>query len=915
MNFDSLPDDASPAPQPVAASTPQTQPQGASFDALKDDSETYGTPGQQAIAGAEAVGQGVLGPIAPYLETNYFGVNPEDIRNRAAANPITHGAGEITGLIGGSVTGTGEAAALEGLGKGAAKAAGLAAPTTYAARIGSSAVAQAAEMAALSSGDEATKYILKDPQQSSESAIANIGLGAVLGGASGAFITGVINPLWKATVGEGLGAKLKALVGRYGGIEGDVSSKAEDLAAQSGLEVPKELAPVINEAPGAMDLHSKLSQTDTTIAGRAYQKTLNNFNDQAAEKIVENLGTDMNAVSKIPKEDAYREGSSAAETLAKELDSQLKPIAAKYDEMTPKFESSEIQPIHRQNAADEIAQADMKNGWSKAENPASSKIAQKVTGDLYKQETALDLKKYITNLRNDNPYGTNGYHAATEISRILRSAQRSVIGDSILAQGDKIGPEAANKMWQDYTNTNSDYSKLMGQMDDLNEHLHVGSYSSPNEFIKNVRSLGTTAGERFMQRINGATKADVLNQLQSYPKTLQAVRDYHLNDLMRTAVSKAKPGENINVNNLVKNIREMSPQVQDLIASPEQRNKIEAIDKLLSGLKDPNHNFSNSGRTIDKLTNAVPSVFSLIAALTGHEGVGVLSYLGKLGFKEGSDGAKLQMLRMMGSKAPVSAEGFKAGVEFLDNSIAGHNKIVNAAKNVFKPGAQVVSLDAARVASSRIKLDNQLVSMQGDPSKFYATTNGNTGHYFPDHQAYLTQTSTRAAQYLQQLKPGATQNGVLDRKTEPSSADISRYNRALDIANNPNGVLQHVKNGTLQTTDLVDLKAMYPGVYSSMSRELSSEMTSAKSKGIQIPYKTRMSLSLFLGQPLDTSMQPQSIQATQMALQPQIGAQNAQQGQGKKMSGAAGNSMKKGVKSYQTPSQAAETDRVAGRTD
>lgn len=133
--------------------------------------------------------------------------------------------------------------------------------------------------------------------------------------------------------------------------------------------------------------------------------------------------------------------------------------------------------------------------------------------------------------------------------------------------------------------------------------------------------------------------------------------------------------------------------------------------------------------------------------------------------------------------------------------------------------------------------------------------------------------------------------------------EIARYNKALDIAQNPTIVLQKVKDGTLQPSDIADLHGMYPDLYKSMSAKLSNAMQSHHADEEPIPYKTKMGMSLFLGQPLDVSMRPESIQAAQP-----IPSQPQQPQQGQKASKSM-NSLGKSNKNYMTPNQTAEKDR------
>jgi hypothetical protein len=67
-----------------------------------------------------------------------------------------------------------------------------------------------------------------------------------------------------------------------------------------------------------------------------------------------------------------------------------------------------------------------------------------------------------------------------------------------------------------------------------------------------------------------------------------------------------------------------------------------------------------------------------------------------------------------------------------------------------------------------------------------------------------------------------------------------------------------------------------------------------------------MGISMFLGQPVDSSMQPMSI----MAAQPKPQQPPQMQGSAsKKPSGTAGTAMRKGANAFKTQGQEAESDR------
>jgi len=212
--------------------------------------------------------------------------------------------------------------------------------------------------------------------------------------------------------------------------------------------------------------------------------------------------------------------------------------------------------------------------------------------------------------------------------------------------------------------------------------------------------------------------------------------------------------------------------------------------------------------------------------------------------------------------------------------------------------------------SDRERLDKVVEHMTEQPSRLMAINNGHLGHYMPEHQTALSETNTRALQYLQNIKPRPYRLSPMDKEIQPTQAQVERYNRALDIAQDPKVVLQRAKDGTLLPSDVGDLNAMYPDLYRRMAGKVSAEVQNHMAKDETIPYKSRIGVSLFLGQALDSTMQPASIIAAQP--KPQGKPQTPQQATPKR---GAASKLGKTNASYMTPSQSAETDRTKGRTE
>lgn len=270
--------------------------QGSDQDFISDeefqsDEDKTGGSGLTALGLGEKFAQGIIGPLAPMAEV---GINkaaasgalsglpgalgaglqalapemtPEKIRERTEQAGGLGTVAEMTGFGVGMFLPLGYAGALGKIGEGAKVAAGLGEASGLAAKMAAGAIKGTAEMAALGGGEELTRLIEKDPDQTATSAIAHVGMSAALGTAFGAGFAAV-PPLWMATAGptvEKILGKIKSdwgignpseqemqivspvvknLLNTFGGVDQEVMEKyAADRAA-------------INNAPEFHDLYS-----------------------------------------------------------------------------------------------------------------------------------------------------------------------------------------------------------------------------------------------------------------------------------------------------------------------------------------------------------------------------------------------------------------------------------------------------------------------------------------------------------------------------------------------------------------------------------------------------------------------------------------------------------------------------------
>lgn len=207
----------------------------------------------------------------------------------------------------------------------------------------------------------------------------------------------------------------------------------------------------------------------------------------------------------------------------------------------------------------------------------------------------------------------------------------------------------------------------------------------------------------------------------------------------------------------------------------------------------------------------------------------------------------------------INGQGFAYAINAAEQAIKGRLLLEKAANSVFGASVDLNNPDK-RV---RNELDAKIRVLNNDPQAASAVINTDLNHYMPEHAMALGQTIGNAVSYLNSQRPIEEKQSPLDSKPVPNSVVKANYNRSLDLAEQPLSVMKNIKEGSITSTDIKHISSMYPALYEQMKSALLNSMNNHLSKNKEVPYKTRLGLSLFLGQPLDSSMKPQSILASQ----------------------------------------------------
>lgn len=851
--------------------------------------QKFGTTSEQLKTGLEGAASAATFGASTAIERG-LGAKSEDINARRETNPGVHMIGQMAGLLGSAaIPGVGAANLMERAGVAGAEALGLGAAKTFASKVGSAATQAAIENMVFQGGDEVSKMLASDPNQSVSTAMADVGLAGLIGGGFGGAI-GAANPLWKATSGGKLGGTLKAIVDHVGGIEGQEANGLDNALASVGIEPTPVVKAAMSENP-SIEHHFQVLMDSASGSGIEAQEALKNFHNDVADKLVNTLGRTSDEVHSLGPIDAYETGKSVQGALKEHLDAIVDPISEQFDKVKEQFKNTELPQLAKAELGDKISELASREGYLLSPSSPQAKLINRVLEEIPGLKTLEDVRKYGS-VVSDNASNPDLWRVGGNLRKVLRQVEEDTLDKTL----GKEAPELLAK----HAEARAAYKRAMDTIDSLNDRLHVGRYSGPGSFIKALKEM---APEDVLRRLSPKNDAGIIGELTTkFPTVAKQLQNHYTDDLLRMASTKAGTNQMISTKSLFTAIDKMSPQMQSFVLSPEALQKLGAFKQILEAIPERVGKSGTPKGMSGMLPDMLGGATGIAASIMGHNPVTstIMGYVSKAMGRDVPDAARLALLKFLGSAKPIESEGFKSMTDFIHATIKGENRIQSSTKAVFSAGLKVLPQTQMPSETDRKRLDKQVQALQQNPQGLF-DVGGKTAHYMPDAGTAMAQTATQAVNYLNSVRPSTTKAAPLDAELPISDAAKDKYNRALDVAVQPLSVLNHVKAGTLQVGDIQALNAMYPGLYTKLKNQLTQQMTTALTKGNDIPGPTRLSLSLFLGQPLDSTMTPQAIMDAQP--KPQMVSQQGES-PGKPPSESSTKGLNKMPGMYQTPDQA-----------
>jgi hypothetical protein len=841
----------------------------------------YGTLPEMGKTALEGFTQGIAGPASPAIE-HYFGNEPaEDIRGREEVNPWTHGIAKAAGLGVGLLSGEG----LPGAAVGIAEQLGL--PT-----LGRAAV----EMGILGVGDEASKAILQDPNQTATNAIAHVGLSAALGGAlglGGEMLANTFGKAGKAVANSKLGQWTGDMVDRLGyhvdnpnlgeslsdtlskyytdmksmtdSVRGGEGIKAQDIAQALPPTTSPELVGHVEQVVGNIrSLGNRLEASPDIYSGggtKAFRGYTNRLFDKLGiteqQRLLEeqsNLYDKITAIEKTP-DVPQKLLDSLAE--AQTTRSMVEGSAAIFGEDAISTAKSVEQDLLNKI---ETLKTD-KSGTIRELHNSIDRIARTPKGILVKSPaelfTALDqFKRDIGPLSSWNAFTPNTEKpVSTAIKEIYGKVQDALEDKGAWGQAGKIQSDI-NDAWTKYIPALKDAEKSFTIPTAEGERI-----IDPGKMQTYINQTGKLSGE-----IKRGRMSDFLEASENFKNTLKDTYSRLGLEVPETT----------------------SPQAL-----------LDTTNTLSGGAK-----FADAlvKRGLAKMGGQAigGGVGAVAGSVVGAPGIGAA--LGSVGLGSVFESLLPTIGKSLFSKE-ASAPGLKAAVDFASSAIKADstlNKGIRAivSGNVIEAADRFIKSSPEELE----KLDKLVGQLQQSPDKLLSI-GSSLAHYMPDHSNMLAAQSSNIISYLSQKRPHAAQQLPFDREFEPNRVQDGAWKRTLQLADKPLSIMSLIQSGRSTAQDVQDMQNMYPQMMKSIQDKIMRQVLDVKSDKGTIPYSTRMHLSLFAGEPLDSTMTPQVAFAAQAVFAAANGSQSTADGAQKRSKGS-NKALDKVPQTYATPLQA-----------
>lgn len=880
------------------ASTVSKTPSGLDeFIKPEMEEKQYGSIQQQSLAALEGAARGASLGGSDWLETKFGLATPEAIRKRQEIHPVTSALFNMAGgaaLIG--ATG-GLAAPIEGA-LTAAKVAPLAA------RI----AGFGAEGAVFGAGNVVSDAALGDTNLNAQKIASDIGFGAVLGGGLGALSKGIeAMPIFRKSASEAEKVASK-------GIEAGESPIAEGAIydAPGGVKEGKtgisptsidEIAERVRDASyrgEAVEMPSKKILADSSsrvpLDNPIHPLQVESLNDQATRDLYKTAlempskeGDALRSYEALQKSELGKRTDMTFRDLApeSELISDAKKGGEKaIDAFTENYqkEKAVLGPAFEALKETELGNIDHLPGVVEKMTDAVPGVARMFNTEgkaiellPYKPSWGIDKSTYnaVKTVIEDLKDGTKKNFQ--ELSNLRKSLDQNV---NILEKGQ--GPRevmALKKAMMDYMQEVLEKADpfIKTVASEGNEGASVRELFKRyaiNEQQREVieKAFGASVGSPEFGAISKIKPEDISDKIFKNTATVKAAKEIlgeakfnellanHLAEQKSLATDKGIFSSNKFGSYLKKNQDALN---EAFSGNPKALEKIKDINNIMRILPDSQSiNPSGTAKTLWGILHAhsIPDLLANAKEFGAHK------------LEE-----RMMSERLNAHLAGKADQSTKLGI--IKNIIDKTNNKINVEtkgifnKNTIRGGA--ISGAVGVTDTEYNKRVNRIKDLAGNPTTMMDHLDNGTGGMYssaPNITQSLNNTVVAGVQFLNSKIPGPQTHMPLSREFVPSFSQMLKFNNYYQAVNDPISALTQVKHGILTNETMEALTAVHPQLLDDMKKSVIDNFNPEKAQ--MLDYGVKISLSRFLGEPLDENMLGPSIISYQQSLSgPQLSNQ------------------------------------------
>lgn len=821
-----------------------------------------------------ATGGEVLGAVAPLLLT--LGASaPAQVATRGGATALRKAAALAPSALatrgGAAVT-----AALERkIGEGAAK--------SLAGKLVESAVPMAAgsavEGAAFTAGQVLSEAALaEDPSKVAEKALADIGMGAALGGGIGAFVglgaralgfkniphsvselDGKVYTAAQATE-SAVNSPLLSEAERKGFFEGlGKRAKDADLIEEAAKEFGVEAFP--EQLSGSQAVKRSSAILDTSVSPAAIAR--NEMKAASVEKISKEVVETFGGLSPRSENEV---GNQLKKQIVEKFDAAFEPSQRLYQVVSENLPFVEVSPKAIQSITSNIKKVEKFNISGSLEN----KVGNFVLKNLPNMKTAKDVQNLAQAVKDlVNPM----VPAERRVGSIFAEKLENLVENSTIRAGEKLvqetGDAALKTQVQEVLNAipsaKKEYAVFRDKLDTFAKQLGRKNISGKVGFEEFIEEL---APNRLLDRMFDKKDPRFLEFMEKeFPDEFRELISFKKSQMLQKA---EKSGS---LKTLFKEVGNLSPEVRARAFSPLELKRLNLAEKYLDTVSFArNPVFGNPSGTAF-MSSAMQAFESPQSTLkTWARDAAIEKFIKGAG----SDGAQQKVFSVL-SNLEKSAQKITQNIGY-------------SVKGFLQKSAPV----ATYLGSKAIVEDRQ--EKKEDLGKFYEKQSKAVIDAAQDPEA-LIENSSAAFQEISDVAPKVAEaasekaaasamflyekmpknpfsdkNIFSQKKWKPSDLEISKWKKYVDTVENPMKALKDLRKGRMTVEQSETLKAVYPEIYQEVIQNFMDELPKLKE---ELPYQKRLQISLLFQVPTDYTLTPEFITQMQASHQQSMQAEQS----------------------------------------